>query len=444
MRAGIATARRRLLGLVMLVVFALILGLCVAIYRKTFADVVPVTLRTDHLGNQLQAQSDVKVRGVIVGEVRDVRSEGNGAVLDLAIQPQYAAVIPANVDAQLLPKTLFGERYVALQVPPNPSPEHLSAGQVIPQDRSTSAIQLETVLDNLLPLLQAVAPQQLSETLGAISAALSGRGGELGATLVKLDHYLRALNPALPDLTADISGLADLGNTYTKAAPDLVAALSELTTTSKTIVDERANLDRTFRSLTTTAGTLRDFLAANRNDIIGLAADSRSTLQVLARYSPEFPCVLAQLTSLVPRVDDAFRDDRLHIDLEITQNRGKYVPGDEPRYLDNRGPRCYQFVGPARQYPPGGPIQDGSHPPPAVLPTSPQAPLTGPRAGPPAGLTSPQAFDPTDLGPANSPGEQELIAELLAPGMGRTPAQVPSWASFLVGGLLRGTEVTLR
>ena len=39
------------------------------------------------------------------------------------------------------------------------------------------------------------------------------------------------------------------------------------------------------------------------------------------------------------------------------------MPGEEPRYLDTRGPRCYQIEGQAPQFPPGGPIKDGSTPP---------------------------------------------------------------------------------
>ena len=45
-----------------------------------------------------------------------------------------------------------------------------------------------------------------------------------------------------------------------------------------------------------------------------------------------------------------------------------------------------------------------------------------------------------DLGPANSPGERRLVAELLKPSLG----DVPDWSSVLIGPALRGTEVTVR
>jgi hypothetical protein len=47
------------------------------------------------------------------------------------------------------------------------------------------------------------------------------------------------------------------------------------------------------------------------------------------------------------------------------------------------------------------------------------------------------------MGVPNSPGEQQVIAELLAVQDGTSPAAVPAWSSMLVGPLYRGTEVTL-
>jgi len=50
----------------------MLLWLTVLQYQHAFQTVAHVTLRTDTVGNQLQEASDVKVRGVIVGEVRAI------------------------------------------------------------------------------------------------------------------------------------------------------------------------------------------------------------------------------------------------------------------------------------------------------------------------------------------------------------------------------------
>src|SRR5690606_25847753 len=115
--------RRRMLGLTFLMVLAALLSLSIASYLKVFQPVLWVTLHTSHTGLQLNQYADVKIRGVLVGEVRDISSTGDKAVLRLALDPAMVAHIPANVTARLLPKTLFGEKYVALVPPERPSPE---------------------------------------------------------------------------------------------------------------------------------------------------------------------------------------------------------------------------------------------------------------------------------------------------------------------------------
>lgn len=443
MNASILRRRlwHQLLGLIFLLVCALFFVTTVAIYKKAFTPASMVRLDTDHVGNQLGAGSDVKIRGVEVGEVRSVAALGDHAAIELALDPGKISEIPANVSARLLPKTLFGERYVALQIPPDPSSAHLEAGDVIPQDRSSAAIELAKVLDDVLPLLQAVQPQKLSATLSAVSAALRGRGQELGQTLDELSDYLGGLNPSLPDIKADITGFANVTDVYNQAAPDFLQALSDLTTTSKTLVDKQQQLSEVFQSVSAVSGDLTNFLKVNENNIIRLTTTAQSTLDVLAKYAPEYPCMLQQFADSVPLAYQAFgygTDQMNHVTIRFIADRTKYLPGvDEPKYTDKRGPRCYpQVVPPGRwpQYPPGGPVQDGStHPP---VPPGENPPLPG------NGII--QGGSSTTGSAANSPAEQQLIGVLLAPQLGTAPGQVPDWASLLVGPLYRGAEVDMR
>ncbi|MBB5954825.1 virulence factor Mce-like protein [Saccharothrix tamanrassetensis] len=445
--------RRRLLGVVFLAVIALFLTLTVALYNDAFTEVVKVTLKTDRVGNQLLPASDVKVRGMVVGEVKQIRTAGDGAELELALHPDQVEHIPGNVSARLLPKTLFGERYVNLVLPAEPDPaDHLDEGDVIEQDRSSSAVELERVLDDLMPVLQAVQPEKLATTLTAMSQALDNRGRPLGETLVRLDSYLGELNPQLPALKEGISRLADVSDVYADAAPDLVQALSDATATSRTLVDQRDKLLTMYGSLTTTAVDLNSFLAVNRNNLIQLADVSRPTLELLAKYAPEYPCLLKGLTEFKPIMDQVFGkgtdEPGLHITLEITANRGKYEPGeDEPEYADKRGPRCYDIVprpDPFPQYPPEGVVKDGSTPPPparvandGVLP-----PSTGVIGM--DGTTSPSSsggFQAPSL--ANSPEEQDFLAALLAPQFGVRKSEMPSFTALLLGPLYRGAEVAV-
>jgi virulence factor Mce-like protein len=331
------------------------------------------------------------------------------------------------VQARLLPKTLFGEKYVSLVIPPQPAGQPLAAGAVIPQDRSETARELDRVLDGLLPLLQAVEPQELATTLGSIAQGLQGRGDQLGDTLVRLQTVVSRFNTELPDLVADIRLLTPFSDSLAASAPDLLQALADLTVPLQTIAEDPEQFALLLSSVTTAADELTEFLEANSANLIALADSSRPTLETLARYSPEFPCLLEQLAGVVPLIDTAFRagtdEPGLHITLTVTQGRGKYVPGDEPEYLDNRGPRCYPIEIPGPQCPPDGCFKDGSNHPPSAPPTLPTLQTIA------------------DMGLPNSVAEQRLVGELVAMQTGGRPSEVPNWSTLLVGPLYRGTTV---
>ena len=422
----------RAYGIAFLVILALLIALAIGAYSKAFTPVVHVTLETNRIGNQLLELSDVKVRGLIVGEVRSITSDGDRASVDLALNPDHVELIPANVQARLLPKTLFGEKFVSLVVPPQPADEHISEGDVIPQDRSSTAIELQQVFENLLPLLRAVQPADLAYTLNALATALEGRGERLGENLTLVNEYFTELNPAMPVIQQDISGLADLASLYADAAPDLLRLMRNQAVTLQTIVEKQDTLAAFLAGTTGFADTTTQVLSENENRIIRLGQVSRPTLEVLAKHSPVYPCLLQGMTNWIPRVDGAFSEEALHITLEVVPQRHAYQPGDEPEFNDKRGPTCYDL--------PGGGTYSQANPFPGTTFAN------GRNSGGGGGASRvPQALmvDPAS-GTAGTPAEQALMAALLAPQMGMGASQVPDVATLLVGPMARGTEVHQR
>jgi phospholipid/cholesterol/gamma-HCH transport system substrate-binding protein len=414
--------------------------LSVALYNKQFTPVAMVTLYTDSVGNEMHPGAEVKIRGVQVGEVRQISADGTGAKLVLAIQPGMVNQIPANVTAEMLPTTLFGERYVDLVTPAQPTRARLTAGSVITQDHAADAVELEKVLNNLLPLLRASEPDKLSVTLTALAQGLQGNGKELGQTLVELNAYLAKYNQHLPALDNDIKALATFSRNLNQAAPDLVQALADFTVTSQTFVAERAAVSALYSTLTTASGDLQAFLDANSSNIIQLNADSLGTLQILARYSPEFPCALRDRVNFEPAVDKLLgkgtNQPGLHVQAVVVpplgpHNIGRYVAGqDTPKFGDDLGPHCYSV--PFR----GITLNDGASP------SNPAA--TSVPAGTPRKAGRAQQAHTTAAQIAGSPSESELVRELTGMELGRSPALVPAWGSLLTAPLFRGTTVTLR
>ena len=427
-------------GVAFLLTIALMVGLSVATFQKKFTPVVTVTLMAAQIGNQLQSDSDVKIRGLIVGEVRSITSTGSGARIELALQPGQVANIPVNVSARILPKTLFGERYVDLVIPTNPSVHTMADGDIIGQDHSTVAIELEKIFDDLLPLLRTVKPEKLAATLNALATALDGRGTQLGDNLVRADKYFAAINPKMPTITADISRLADVATTYADAAPDILRMLTALTTTSNTIVAKQDALAGFLAGTAGFANTATTFLSSNGDRIIQVGSVQRPTLALAARYAPEYPCFAEGLANWIPRATQMFSNHYFHITLEVVKPRAAYRPGEEPVWGEHRGPSCRGLPSPpySQAHPgPGWTLADGTKG------SGDQSLSAFPPAasGLPSYFASPAAYNiPTaDSGLAGTAGEQQVIAKLLAQGgQGAAPSAI---TTLMAGPILRGMTV---
>ncbi len=436
----------RAYGVAFLLVVASLIGLSIASFQKVFTDVVMVSLRTDRIGSQLQEASDVKLRGLVVGEVREIRTTGDGAVLALALKPEMVGQIPADVSARLLPKTLFGERYVDL-VPREDgaasgarASRAIRAGDVIGQDRTTVAIELERVFADLLPLLRTVQPEKLAATLNALATTLDGRGTRLGQNLVLVDRYFKELNPHLPALQADISGLADLASTYAVAAPELVRAAKALVTTNTTIVQKQDSLRGFFAGTAGFANTTANFLDRNGDRLIQAGRVGRPSLALFAKYSPQYPCMASALTNWVPIIDDAWKNETFHITVEVTPQRPGYQPGEEPAWGEKRGPHCYglpDHYGNQAHPRPGITFDDGTNG------ASGNGGSNGAGSALPAAFTSDKGVGITDAdaGLAGTEEEQKVVAALLSSDGSAEPSAI---TTLLAGPMLRGTVVSQR
>ncbi|MGW8951884.1 MCE family protein [Streptomyces sp. NPDC055709] len=415
--AAAHAGRLRLYGLVFLAVIALLLSLSVAVYQQVFTSVVRVTLEADTLGNQLDPRADVKLRGLLVGEVREVRADGEEATLDIALKPEHVSRVPADVHARLLPKTLFGEKFVDLVVPDGSSGRHIRAGDVITQDRTRAGIEVQHLMNDLLPLLRTVRPADLNATLHAFSTALEGRGDRIGGNLVRLERYLRELNPHMPSLQEDISRFADVAEVYGDAAPDLMNILRDSVTTSRTIVEKREQLAAGLTGTAKVAGTAERFFDDNGERLITLGRVSRPTLDLFARYSPEYPCLLEGLERQSRESEKAFAGGEMRITLEFVHPRPAYRPGEEPRYAERSGPNCRGIPGPS--VPAGHTKLDD-------------------------GTKDVVAGGPPGAGPVSATAaEQRAVGSLVAPVLGVPADRVPAVATLLFGPMARGTAVSV-
>jgi phospholipid/cholesterol/gamma-HCH transport system substrate-binding protein len=358
----------------------------------------------------------------------EARSGADGAVLTLGIKPNLIKQIPDNVTASILPKTLFGEKYVELVIPAD-TPEN--APKLKKGDRITQTalpIEVERVLNDLYPLLRAVQPAELNYTLNALAGALEGRGEAIGENIETLDSYLKRLNPQVPALVEDLRLLAKVSGTYADVAPQIAATLRNTVKTGNTLLSRQAKLNAFFKDVGSFSDTAKTFLDNNGDNIVALGKLSAPQTELLNRYSAEFPCLLRGLVDQAPLLANTFRGFVFHIDL-ITlprQPRG-YGPQDRQVFGADNGPACLGLPNPKVPFTGVPNFDDG---------------VDGLQRGD-AQRTAPY-LDAYSTNPAAGTAQKAFFNALTGPVMGMSADDVPDLTTLLFGPLAAGTQVSVR
>lgn len=465
-RAAFAAQKYKIYGILFIVVVFFLLALSVLIYNRSlwYQRSTPIYLNVSSAGEQLNKDADVKIHGLIIGRVASQKLVDDHVMLKLAINKGQLKKIPSNVEARILPKTLFGEKYVDLVIPPGAtSAASIHRNAVIGEDRSQAALELGQVFDNLVPLLTAVQPAQLNSTLNALATALENRGDQLGQDLGNFDQYLKGFNQNLPTLQQDIGLFADFNKTFADAAPYLTDYLRASATTSQTIVERQQAILDFLRGSAGFADTASSLFRTNEQRLIYLSKSSVPILTAIKQFgssyyasSPErqIPLLRHDIYSLdqffqggiltlgpCPASLNNTQADAcpaggkpggmLNVILSEAPDRGTYTNADCPRYPNPDAPN-------AQNPPLVSPEPKG--PPEASGPNCPGAAAT-PAAASAVGVA------PGAIGPVGSPNEKTLVGELLgalSPSSVSATSSNSDLADLLIGPVLRGSAVDVR
>lgn len=272
----------------LIVVSAVVLVLVYHGFRGSFTPGVTVTVESGRTGLMLERGAMVKAHGVHIGSVSDVRRTSEGAVLELRLDPDAAARLPANVGADIRATTVFGAKYVTLTDPPSTGPVGLPDGTVL--RASSVTVETNTVFESLSGVLQAVDPAKLNSTLGSVATALRGQGEALGTALTNTEIVLDRLEPRTEVLRRDLAAAEATADIYTNATDDIMASLEHLTTTGATVVDRADDLDRLLLATVGLGDAGRRVVEPNAGPIVDVLDLLRPTASLLEEYSPVLTC----------------------------------------------------------------------------------------------------------------------------------------------------------
>lgn len=332
---------RKFAALTMVVVLTAIVVLAVGQFLSWFSSTQTVTLHAPRAGLVMNPQAKVKLRGIEVGRVSSITSDGEQAVLKLDMRSSDLKRIPANVRADIKSNTIFGAKSVNLVVPDSGGTGQLRGGDVIPTDHVV--VELNTVFGQLLDVLAKLEPQKLTATMGAVSGALDGNGEKLGVTLSELNNVLGKTEPHLPQLNQLIEELAGATNVYADAMPNLMRVIDNATVLGDLFVDNTANLDALLINVAAMGSTGNSVLSASKKDLISTLNDLNPLMALLGYQAPGLRCFIVGASNAADIAKPLLggHNGMLLLDAGLIPGQDPYrYPNDLPLVRGDGPPTC--------------------------------------------------------------------------------------------------------
>jgi phospholipid/cholesterol/gamma-HCH transport system substrate-binding protein len=233
----------------------------------------------DAAGQGLLPGSDVKVRGVNVGAVSGIKLVDGRARITLRIHDGER--IPSAAVARIRAKTLFGEKYVDLDIgeADELAGPFLRAGDTL--EHTEGGFELEAVLSDAYPLLQAIDGQELLTVISNLAEGGRGLGEEINRTLVngsKVAQVFADNDDKTAELLHDLAALSDqLGD----SAEDLVGIAEAGTDVLPTLNDHEAELITILQQTGRLSNDVADLLLGNQPFVDAALGDGSKALQIL-------------------------------------------------------------------------------------------------------------------------------------------------------------------
>ncbi|MEY2571314.1 MAG: phospholipid/cholesterol/gamma-HCH transport system substrate-binding protein [Acidimicrobiaceae bacterium] len=301
-RQNITLAQRIGIGLCAIVLVASVATVGIDAALGEYASVYTLQATFPRSGQGLDTFSSVKVRGVTVGSVSNIRLLPDGQA-EITLHIHDDVHIPDTASASAEPLSVFGPKFIKL----DPGEHELSGPYLHEGDRiakTSPPTEITAVLGDASRLLDAINPDELRTVLHTLAQGLDGLGPELSNTVDQTTALLRTLaarDATLKQLLTDIAAISDtlgprgkeIGTTakdLNQVLPDigqhgdelgqLLDATSRLSGDLADVVNGHAPaLDQLINGLSPTVQALYDelscipgFLTANTN-LIGLVGN---------------------------------------------------------------------------------------------------------------------------------------------------------------------------
>lgn len=268
-------------------------------------NVVEVTL--GEIGQGVVSGSDVKMRGVIVGEVGEITlDEDLNAVAELVLEPPHR--VPERADFAITAKTLLGEKQVDIVFDGSwDDGPFLADGARV--DDPERVVELQDVLAELTELFDAIDPDDLAVLVSDGLGAFDGQGPAIARSVDEgaraADTFARSLDDqtaGLHDLSLVAEELGRRGGEFNRMADELVVGLP-------TLSDNQPGTRRLLDELSRFAPVLDATLTVDRPSIDRMLVEGDSVTRMLFAYRPEVGELVSGLADYTSKWDTGFESE---------------------------------------------------------------------------------------------------------------------------------------
>lgn len=275
----------------------------------------------------MESNSPVMIDDVVVGSVGVMKVRGWHADVEAWVRPDV--VVPANAVATIGQTSLLGSTHLALNPPLGEPPTgKLEPGAVIPLARSSTYPSTEATLSSLSAVVNTGGLGQIGDVIHNISAAFSGREGEIRDLLARFDRFVGVLAEQRDDVVASINALDRLASKLSAHREVITRALTKVPPALDVLITERPRLTAALDRLRVFSDTATTLINDTQTNFIANLRNLEPTLRALADVGPDLDAALAFATTFpYPQnlVDRAVRGDYMnyYLVIDLTVNRLK-------------------------------------------------------------------------------------------------------------------------
>jgi phospholipid/cholesterol/gamma-HCH transport system substrate-binding protein len=233
----------------------------------------------DAAGQGLLPGSDVKVRGVKVGSVRNIELVDGEAQITMRIYD--GEEIPRDALARIRAKTLFGEKFVDLDLAGTDEAEgpFLQEGDTL--EKTEGGFELEEVLVDTYPILARIDRQELMTVISQLAEGGRGLGEAVNRSIVN-GATVSEVFAENADLTNEFLGdLARFSGQLADSADDLVGIADAGNLALPVLNDGEAELVTILQQAGRLSNDVADLLLGNKAFVDASLGDGSRTLNVL-------------------------------------------------------------------------------------------------------------------------------------------------------------------